>query len=254
MSITLKSNPSVDQETLSAALTNAAAEDTVIITGESISAEMLYSANKAIAYSIENSTISDVTATGHTPILIRATGTVSTISGSTISNCNSQDKFYGGALEVATGAELSVTGSVFDNCSVGANNNSGGAIYVNNNGTVTISGSTFSNNFSRTGAIYVDATGVMTIGDAVFSGNTWGTDGVCGAFRSQGTTYINGLITLATANDSIYNGGAFTLTVPPSSAKTKPLPKLSMPMMQTGVKAEQVIFTLWMQIITPKSC
>ena len=118
---------------------------------------------------------------------------------------------YGGAI-YNTGT-LSISGSTFTGCftnHTGDVYGGGGAIDTNStSGKTVIADTEFYNNSAAEygGALFI--AGTATIGGLYFSGNSAGIAG--GAIFNKAKLTVNGLLTLETANDTIYNSGTMTI-------------------------------------------
>ena len=116
---------------------------------------------------------------------------------------------YGSAIYNNSYGTVTITGSIFSNNSA---SNWGGAIF--NTSTATITDSTFSNNSAKYsgGAIYNYVNGTVTITDSTFNNNS---AGYGGAIDNWGTaTITDSTFSNNTADygGAIYNGGTATIT------------------------------------------
>ncbi|MEZ4522106.1 MAG: PKD domain-containing protein [Thermomicrobiales bacterium] len=150
---------------------------------------------------------SDVTILGHPSVVIDGGGRLpnqlfSVISGGNLTLIgmtlrNGSTIAVGGAIK-NTGT-LTIIGSTFSNNSAGGDGSGGGAI--SNSGTLTVKSSTFSNNNATNGGGAILNHGVATITDSTFSGNGAGSDG--GAIRNN-----YGALTVANSSFTDNNAGS----------------------------------------------
>jgi predicted outer membrane repeat protein len=126
----------------------------------------------------------------------------------------------GGAVANETGASLTVTGSTFlaDAAYFGATTTAGYGGAINNNGTLTISGSTFTGNFATDGGAINNNATVTGISQCTFNNNqatTFSLADYGGAIDNTGTAQVSD--STFTSNESdhfgagIYNGPGATL-------------------------------------------
>ena len=137
----------------------------------------------------------------------------STVTGGTFSG---NSAYFGGAIQ-QQGGDLSVVGTLFTGNSTegevtGDYAHCGGAIELHEGAIATITGCTFSENFSLNGgAIYNDtykgSVSSADISGCTVSGNSAEADG--GAIWNGGNMKLENVV-LATESDTVYNDGALT--------------------------------------------
>ncbi|HUI88698.1 MAG TPA: FG-GAP-like repeat-containing protein [Anaerolineales bacterium] len=118
-------------------------------------------------------------------------GVMASLKNLTIMNGNAMSGIGGGGIN--NDGTLTVTGSTFSSNS--ANNHGGG---INNNGTLTVTGSTFSGNFAGFHGGGISNSGALTVTNSTFQGNT-------------ATYYGGGIInsgTLTVTNSTFYGNSA----------------------------------------------
>jgi predicted outer membrane repeat protein len=199
-----------------------------VTTANSGGGTITFTCSDAIVFSSQLTITANVTINGGGNIIFNgnaatglfgvSNGASLTLDGLTLQNGRSN---VGGAILINNGGTLTISDSIFSNNSA---NLSGGAI--DNSGTLTISNSTFNLNtsdarpgFPRTsgGAIY--SSGTLTISDSIFSNNSSNSTG--GAIYSSGTlTISNSTFSQNTAQSdfgtvsggAIYNRGILTIS------------------------------------------
>ena len=129
------------------------------------------------------------------------------ISGSTITGCTAHQA--GGAVSARYCQDVTISNSLFYNCSVDASNNQGGAFWAANGAIVTINGSTFANNSTaltdgntKGSAIYIGGS-TVAISDTLFTDNSTNAPNCLAITGSTSSVDISGC-TFATTADNIY--------------------------------------------------
>jgi hypothetical protein len=133
------------------------------------------------------------------PMIVVDTGQTATIAGLTIANADN------GAIDNVSGATLTISNCVVANNASTPGGFGGG---VNNNGSLTISGCTFSGNSAEEGGGIFNS-GTLTVTGSTLSGNS-SVAGEGGGIFNEGTLTVSGC-TLS-GNSAAFGGGIYNMS------------------------------------------